>query len=200
MKLLVLLVTSFFLTFAAHADSPKATKSIKAKTKKIVSPKVKIKTSVGSMTVELYPDKAPITVKNFLSYVKSDFYKNTLFHRIINNFMIQGGGFTLNKMGKPDLKQTKAAIKNEGKTNLLKNERGTIAMARTSAPHSATSQFFINHKNNKFLDSSSSKWGYTVFGKLTEGEDILDKIATVKTKSDDAPMKNIIIESIELIK
>lgn len=161
------------------------------------NPKVEIETNVGNMTIELYPDKAPITVKNFLGYVKSGFYKDTAFHRIINNFMIQGGGYKFDKTGKMDLKKTKPAIKNEGKANKLKNDRGTIAMARTGAPHSATSQFFINHKNNKFLDSSESKWGYTVFGKLVKGETTLDKIATTSTKPDDTPVKKIIIKSIK---
>ncbi len=181
MKFLITLCSTILFTLNVYAANPK----------------VEIQTNMGSMTIELYPDQAPITVKNFLGYVKSGFYNDTVFHRIINNFMIQGGGYKFNKAGSPELKKTKPAIKNEGKKNKLKNDRGTIAMARTGNPHSATSQFFINHKNNKFLNSSDSKWGYAVFGKLVKGEKTLDKIATTTTKADDFPVKKIIIKSIK---
>ena len=141
MKLITIICTTILLTLSANVygsqttKPSKALKTVKKASKKAKNPKVVIKTSEGTMTVELYPKKAPETVKNFLHYVESGFYKNTLFHRIINNFMIQGGGYKLNKAKTPELKPTKPPIKNEGKSNLLKNERGTIAMARTGAPH-----------------------------------------------------------------
>ncbi|MBN1491355.1 MAG: peptidyl-prolyl cis-trans isomerase [Phycisphaerae bacterium] len=133
-----------------------------------------METSLGTILIELNAEKAPITVENFLSYVDDKAYDGTVFHRVINGFMIQGGGF------EPGMKQrpTKAPIKNES-NNGLKNERGTIAMARTQAPHSATSQFFINHRNNVALDYPS-QGGYCVFGKVIEGLDVVDKIAAVK--------------------
>ncbi len=138
-----------------------------------------IKTTEGDMVVELYKDKAPVTVQNFLSYVDEKFYDNTIFHRVIKNFMIQGGGLT------PDLKEksAKSPIKNEA-DNGLSNEKYTIAMARTSAPHSATCQFYINHVHNSFLDhknKSDQGYGYCVFGKVVKGMDVVEKIATVKT-------------------
>ncbi len=140
---------------------------------------VVIETSMGTMQAELYQDKAPITVANFLAYADAGFYDGTIFHRVIPNFMIQGGGFT------PDMDQkpTRAQIKNEA-ANGLKNARGTLAMARTPVVDSATCQFFINHKDNAFLDyqaPTQQGFGYCVFGKLTEGLDVLDKIAAVQT-------------------
>lgn len=145
-----------------------------------MNPTVEMKTSLGTMVIELDQEKAPESVKNFLKYVDSKFFDNTVFHRVISGFMIQGGGFEL-KDSKLVQKDTNAPIKNEAK-NGLKNKRGTIAMARTQDPHSATAQFFINHKDNDNLDFPSfDGWGYAVFGKLTQGEDVLDKIAAVKT-------------------
>ena len=140
---------------------------------------VTIETSLGTMKAELYEDKAPAMVANFLAYADEGFYDGTVFHRVIPNFMIQGGGFT------PDMEQkkTKPPIKNEAR-NGLKNERGTLAMARTSVVDSATSQFFVNHRDNGFLDftaPTAQGWGYAVFGKLTEGFDVLDRIAAVET-------------------
>ena len=140
---------------------------------------VSIETSLGTMKAELYEDKAPQTVANFLAYADEGFYDGTVFHRVIPGFMIQGGGFT------PDMEQkkTKPPIKNEAR-NGLKNERGTLAMARTSVVDSATSQFFVNHRDNGFLDftaPTAQGWGYAVFGKLTEGFDVLDRIAAVET-------------------
>src|SRR6516162_2698049 len=132
---------------------------------------VALQTSLGAITLELYPDKAPATVQNFLAYVAEGFYDNTIFHRVIPGFMIQGGGF------EPGMKQkkTKAAIKNESSNGLL-NKRGTIAMARTSDPNSATSQFFINAKDNAFLDKANAQdgVGYCVFGKVTQGTDVVE--------------------------
>ena len=159
------------------------------------NPVVLLETSSGDILVELYPDKAPKTVENFLRYVDSGFYNNTIFHRVISNFMIQGGGLDARMNEKP----TQAPIINEA-DNGLKNERGTIAMARTMDPHSATAQFFINLVNNDFLNHSEPSdegWGYCVFGCVTDGMDVVDKIAKVKTKSvnmyDDVPVDMVMI-------
>jgi peptidyl-prolyl cis-trans isomerase B (cyclophilin B) len=143
------------------------------------NPKVEMETSKGKFVIELYPEKAPDTVKNFLNYVDTKFYDGTIFHRVIPKFMIQGGGFTA------DMKRKSAGapIKNEA-DNGLKNERGTIAMARTNDPHSATAQFFINTVNNDFLNHKSKTtqgWGYVVFGKIVTGMDVVDAISSVKT-------------------
>ena len=160
---------------------------------------VTIETSLGTMKAELYEDKAPATVANFLAYVDEGFYDGTVFHRVIPGFMIQGGGFTPGMEQKP----TKPPIKNEAR-NGLKNQRGTLAMARTSVVDSATSQFFVNHKDNGFLDftaPTAQGWGYAVFGKLTEGLDILDKIAAVPTGRvgwyDDVPKSPVVILSVK---
>lgn len=162
---------------------------------------VNIATTVGQMTLELDADNAPKTVENFLAYASSGFYDGTIFHRVINNFMIQGGGFTTDMEQKP----TQASVDNEA-NNGLKNERGTIAMARTQDPHSATAQFFINVQDNDFLNHTGENmqgWGYTVFGKVTQGEEVLDKIRCVQTGSQgghqDVPTDPIIIESISII-
>ena len=158
-------------------------------------------TTVGPMTLELDADNAPKTVENFLSYVSSGFYDDTIFHRVINNFMVQGGGFTADM----EQKATQAPIENEA-NNGLKNTHGTIAMARTQDPHSATAQFFINVQDNDFLNHTGENmqgWGYAVFGKVTEGEDVLDKIRCVQTGSQaghqDVPVEPIIIESVTII-
>ena len=158
-------------------------------------------TTVGPMTLELDADNAPKTVENFLSYVAGGFYDGTIFHRVINNFMIQGGGFTADMQQKP----TQAPIENEA-NNGLKNQRGTIAMARTQDPHSATAQFFINVQDNDFLNHTGENmqgWGYAVFGKVTDGDDVLDKIRAVQTGSQaghqDVPVEPIIIESVAII-
>ena len=162
---------------------------------------VTIATTVGQITLELDADNAPKTVENFLAYASSGFYDGTIFHRVINNFMIQGGGFTTDMEQKP----TQAPVDNEA-NNGLKNERGTIAMARTQDPHSATAQFFINVQDNDFLNHTGENmqgWGYTVFGKVTQGEEVLDKIRSVQTGSQgghqDVPTDPIIIESISVI-
>ncbi|MGA7982048.1 MAG: peptidylprolyl isomerase [Chromatiaceae bacterium] len=138
-----------------------------------------METSAGTITIELYPEKAPQTVKSFLTYVDEGFYDGTIFHRVIPGFMIQGGGFT----GDMQQKSTHAPIKNEA-DNGLKNDRGTIAMARTSDPDSATAQFFINLKDNDFLNHTGKTtrgWGYAVFGKVTDGMEVVDKIAAAPT-------------------
>ncbi len=157
---------------------------------------IKIKTSVGSFTLELNKEKAPITVENFLSYVNKGFYNDTIFHRVIDGFMIQGGGFDKNM----NQKETDAPIKNEA-NNGLKNETYTIAMARTSIPDSATSQFFINVGNNSFLDYPGQDGaGYCVFGKVIEGADVVNKIKSTSTESSnghqDVPTDPIIIEEV----
>ena len=161
------------------------------------NPQVLLETSSGDILVELFPDKAPKSVANFLTYVDEGFYENTIFHRVIKNFMIQGGGLgpRLNE------KSTRAPVENEA-DNGLKNERGTLAFARTMDPHSATAQFFINLVDNDFLNHSAPTpqgWGYCVFGKISEGLDVVDAIARVKTKSqgmyDDVPLDMVLINS-----
>lgn len=157
---------------------------------------VKLHTNFGEITLELNAEKAPITVANFLKYVDNEFYDGTIFHRVINGFMIQGGGFD----AEMNQKSTEAEIKNEA-DNGLGNDKYTIAMARTSAPHSASSQFFINVANNEFLNHTAptaSGWGYCVFGKVIAGMDVIDKIKQAATTSrkghQDVPVSNVIIE------
>jgi peptidyl-prolyl cis-trans isomerase B (cyclophilin B) len=158
---------------------------------------VVMETSLGTIKIELYADKAPVTVQNFLSYVDEGFYDGTVFHRVIPNFMVQGGGM------EPGMRQkkTKAAIKNES-SNGLANTRGTLAMARTSVPDSATAQFFINVVDNGFLDKARANdgVGYCVFGKVVEGMDVVDKIKAVKTTSKaghgDVPVTDVVIQSV----
>jgi cyclophilin family peptidyl-prolyl cis-trans isomerase len=183
-QLIVLMM--FFLSMAVYANDPE----------------IKIKTNLGNITLELYPDKAPKTVENFLQYVADDFYKNTIFHRVIPNFMIQGGGFDPTYTQKP----ARQPIKNEA-ANGLKNQIGTIAMARTSDPHSATAQFFINVADNAFLDYSAPTergFGYTVFGKVIDGMEVVNQIASTPTGSggpfrSDVPHNMILIENIEVV-
>ena len=163
------------------------------------APKVRMKTSLGDVVIELYPEKAPKTVANFLKYVDDGFYSDTIFHRVIPGFMIQGGGFEKNM----SQKKTREPIELESR-NGLKNDRGTIAMARTSVPNSATAQFFINTVNNNGLNYPQPDGnGYAVFGKVIEGLDTVDKIAGVKTgrtgMHGDVPVEPVIIESVERI-
>ena len=159
---------------------------------------ITVKTSLGDIKLELFNDKAPITAENFEKYIKSSYFTNSIFHRVIKDFMVQGGGFT------PDMmeKETMSPIKNEA-NNMVSNERGTIAMARTNDPHSASAQFFINLKDNIFLDFKSETpqgWGYCVFGKVIEGIEVIDKIAMVDTGSygphQDVPKDPVIIKEI----
>ncbi len=164
-------------------------------------PQVDLKTNHGTIRLELYPVKAPKTVENFLQYVKDGHFNGTIFHRVIDGFMIQGGGF--DKSYKQ--KATRPPIENEAK-NGLKNDLGTIAMARTSAPHSASSQFFINGKNNDFLNAASAQdgWGYTVFGKVVSGMDVVMKISKTPTGPGgpfptDAPRDMVVIESATVV-
>lgn len=163
---------------------------------------VKMKTSLGEMTIELDAESAPISVKNFLDYVNDGYYDGTIFHRVIKGFMIQGGGMTRDMQSKSN----NDPIVNEA-SNGLKNKRGTLAMARTNDPDSATSQFFINHADNDFLDyrgPQPDKIGYAVFGKVTEGMDVVDKIAAVKTGRkghyDDVPASPVEIVSVKVSK
>lgn len=158
-------------------------------------PQVLLETTSGDILLELDPDKAPKTVENFLKYVDENFYDNTIFHRVIPGFMIQGGGMDAKMKEKP----THDPIPNEA-DNGLKNERGTIAMARTADPHSASAQFFINLTDNAFLNHTEPTpegWGYAVFGKVIDGMDVVDKIAKVKTRSqgihDDVPVDMVLI-------
>jgi cyclophilin family peptidyl-prolyl cis-trans isomerase len=180
------------------------------------NPVVVVETSAGTIKIELYPDKAPATVKNFLGYVEDKFYDDTIFHRVMGkentrdkeDFMIQGGGFTTDRKEK----KTKDPIKNEA-DNGLSNKRGTVAMARTNDPDSATAQFFINVKDNNFLDKNNRSAGYAVFGKVTEGMDVVDKIKAVKTGSkkftvksgqeapfDNVPEEDVVIKKITVEK
>jgi peptidyl-prolyl cis-trans isomerase B (cyclophilin B) len=176
-----------FIAFSAHAQS--------------TVPKVRIQTTMGAIIVELDAKAAPKTVANFLNYVRSGFYDGTIFHRVIKNFMIQGGGFTSDMKKKP----TKVPITNEA-DNGLENLTGTIAMARTSVPHSATSQFFINLKDNHFLNyraKTNRLWGYCVFGKVVKGMQVVKAIETVPTVAKsghaDVPAKNVVIKTIKIL-
>lgn len=156
--------------------------------------KVLMQTNVGDIVLELNKEKAPITVDNFLAYVNNEHYNGTIFHRVIKNFMIQGGGMDENMQMKP----MRAPIKNEAK-NGLKNVRGSIAMARTSVVDSATSQFFINTKNNIALNHGERDYGYAVFGQVVEGMDVVDRIEKSKTTRRDVPVTPIIIESVSTV-
>ncbi len=192
MNLKRLLILCLLICFPLQANAAGKDKSY---------PKVAIITSKGTIVVELYPDKAPQTVSNFIRYVRSGFYDGTIFHRVIPGFMIQGGGFT------KDLKRkdTGRPIINEA-YNGLKNLRGTIAMARTPFPHSATSQFFINVVDNPFLNFKSktkSGWGYCVFGKVVQGMDVVDNIVKVPTADlhghQNVPIEPVIIQKIRIV-
>ena len=162
---------------------------------------VRLQTNYGAITLELDEERAPETVANFLEYVKSGFYDNTVFHRVIDGFMIQGGGFEPGMKQKP----TNSAIKNEA-DNGLKNEAYTVAMARTSSPHSATAQFFINVADNTFLNHTAPTaqgWGYAVFARVVDGKDVVDRIRKVRTGTrgmhQDVPLDDVIIEHAEVL-
>jgi cyclophilin family peptidyl-prolyl cis-trans isomerase len=167
------------------------------------APKVKLATSAGDIVVEVYPDKAPKTAENFLQYVRDKHYDGTIFHRVIDNFMVQGGGMDRN-MGE---KKTREPVQHEGREAFgkgLKNERGTLAMARTNDPNSATAQFFINVKDNAFLDPKGDNPGYTVFGRVVSGMDVVDKIKGVPTgragMHSDVPLTPVVINSATIVK
>lgn len=189
-----LALAALFIAPASWAQSDTESKSD--------NPQVLMETNFGSILIELYPDKAPETVENFLAYVKEGFYDGTIFHRVIPNFMIQGGGFT------PDMnkKRTRAPIKNEA-DNGLRNQIGTIAMARTNDPHSATAQFFINVAQNSFLDfreKTARAYGYAVFGRVIKGMKVVNQIRQVRTGfkngHGDVPLEPVIIEKVRQIK
>ena len=189
--ILIVIVVFFTAMMAAGAHCAAA-----------ANPKVELDTSAGKIVLELFPDQAPQTVKNFLNYVEAGYYDGTVFHRVIPNFMIQGGGFDADMQRKP----TRAPIRNEA-DNGLKNERGTIAMARTGDPHSATAQFFINVVDNTFLDhqrKTSKGWGYAVFGKVVSGMKVVDAIAAAKTTTRgryrDVPAQTIEIRRAAVLK
>ena len=162
---------------------------------------VKFTTSLGEILIELYPDDAPLTVENFIQYVESGFYDGTIFHRVIPDFVVQGGGM----LPGMQQKQTREPIRNEADNN-LKNLAGSLSMARTNDPHSASSQFFINLKNNEFLDyreKTPSGWGYAVFAKVVEGMDVVDKMAAVKTTTfgpyADVPAEDVLLIKAEVV-
>ncbi|MEN8127881.1 MAG: peptidylprolyl isomerase [Planctomycetota bacterium] len=184
----------------AGAEKAKKAKEPTAKEQKTsLNPVVKMVTNKGEILVELNAKKAPITVANFLAYIKDGFYNDTVFHRIIKGFMVQGGGMTVDLQKK----KTKPPIKNES-YNKLRNKRGTIAMARTNAPDSATSQFFINHVDNRTLDFDGPyKPGYAVFGKVTKGMEVVDAIAEIATKRvgphGNVPVEQVVIKSVTLL-
>jgi peptidyl-prolyl cis-trans isomerase A (cyclophilin A) len=182
---------SFLRVVAAIAVAGAAGASAVAQSK---NPVVVVSTSLGDITIELDQAKAPLSVENFLAYVKANHYDGTIFHRVIKGFMVQGGGMT------PDMREkaTRPPIKNEA-ANGLKNERGTVAMARTNQVDSATSQFFINTgTKNSFLDHKVRDFGYAVFGKVTAGMDVVDKIESVQTAPGDVPVKPVIIKSVRV--
>lgn len=167
----------------------------------ITDKRISIDTSLGTIVLEIYPDKAPKTVENFLAYVNEEFYSDTIFHRVIDNFMIQGGGYSHGMAQK----KTRAPIENEA-NNGLRNARGAIAMARTSDPHSATSQFFINVADNDFLNYTAptpAGWGYCVFGKVIDRLNVIDRIKGVPTGSKlgfkDMPLTDVVINSIKVV-
>jgi len=191
-QFLIVLFSFFFFITGCNANEPKTTEKSensntqtqpvetkKSGDKMSANPKIKLETSKGTMVLELDAEKAPNTAANFVGYVNDGFYDGLIFHRVITNFMVQGGGMNPDMSEKPN----KTPIQNEA-NNRLKNDRGTVAMARTNDPHSATSQFFINLKDNDFLNHTSESpagWGYAVFGKVTEGSEVIDEIAQVKT-------------------
>ena len=199
LKILIVSTVSVILLQTGCDRQPKETEKPTQKDEKNMTAqskaatKIRISTSKGDIIVELDSQKAPVTCDNFLKYVQDKFYDGTIFHRVIRDFMIQGGGFTANMLQKP----VRPAIINEAK-NGLKNDRGTIAMARTSNPNSATSQFFINHANNDFLNYGVRDAGYAVFGKVVSGMEVVDKIAQEPTQPGDVPVETIVIKSIRV--
>ena len=189
-KIFVLSLVAYLFSFAAHANQQLENKIM-----------IKLSTSMGEITLELDAEDAPITVENFLSYVDSGHYDNTIFHRVIPGFVIQGGGLVSGMQEK----QTGTPIQNEA-DNGLKNLTGAICMARTNDPHSATSQFFINLKDNQFLDhteKTESGWGYAVFGRVVSGIDVVEKIATVETGNvgyhSNVPLEDVVLEKAERV-
>lgn len=199
LSLLLAFMASMFLVLDTANAETYAVKKVSTNQTKPKAPNmtVEMKTNHGTIVLELDAEKAPVTVENFVQYAKDGFFNGTIFHRVIKGFMIQGGGF------EPGMnqKETRDNIKNEA-DNGLENDIGTIAMARTPDPHSASSQFFINAKNNSFLNYSSptsNGWGYCVFGKVTSGMDVVEKIENVATGHQDVPVEDVIIESVTVL-
>ncbi len=199
--LILAVASSLLLLSVGHALDSHDSKTALTTTTDKTETMILVKTSKGDIEIALNAEKAPLTVANFLSYVADKHYDGTIFHRVINNFMIQGGGFEQGMAQKP----TKQPVVNEA-NNGLKNDKYTIAMARTGDPHSATAQFFINTKDNDFLNFKSETqqgWGYTVFGEVVNGQDIVDAIEGVKTGNSgpfgDVPVEDVIIESIAVV-
>ena len=206
LMLSALLLSALVLPASARAQQEVAEPAPPASAEtpiEVTRPKVALRTNMGDIVIELYEDKAPLSVANFLQYVRDGFYDGTVFHRVIDNFMVQGGGFTA------DLQQkaTRAAIENEAR-NGLSNQRGTVAMARTTEPHSALSQFFINVVDNPRLDHVSDQngltWGYAVFGKVVEGMDVVDRIRAVETGpqgpfAKDVPKQPVLVQKAEVL-
>lgn len=195
----ILLSLCLLLPFLAMAQSPETDHGTDTETTE--NPVVILHTNHGTITLELFAEQAPLSVANFLEYARAGHYDGTLFHRVISNFMIQGGGFDAEFQQRP----TREPIRNEA-DNGLSNERGTVAMARTSDPHSATAQFFINVTDNNFLDhrspASGQTWGYAVFGRVSDGMDVVDAIRQVETGRrsfhQDVPVADVIIERVEI--
>ncbi len=185
-SLISLILTVFLIGIGCSKNESDTKKS----TEEAAMPEVKFSTTLGDFVIELYPDKAPISVQNFLDYVNSGFYNGTIFHRVIPGFVIQGGGFTADMQRK----QTRPPITNEAE-NGLKNLRGTLSMARTQDVNSATSQFFINLVDNAALDHTPGNYGYAVFGKVVKGMDVVDKIAQVQT-GNKGPYQNVPLEPV----
>lgn len=192
MRAFIIAILLFFITTLSFAKENKMSDT---------ATNVKLTTSLGAITIQLNAEKAPLSVANFLVYVKEGFYNGTIFHRVIKDFMAQGGGFDTEF----NQKVTHAPIQNEA-DNGLKNTRGTLAMARTNDPHSATAQFFINYKDNSFLNftgKNASGWGYAVFGEVIAGMDVVDAMAQQETGSrsyyQDVPKTNIVLESVEIV-
>jgi cyclophilin family peptidyl-prolyl cis-trans isomerase len=163
-------------------------------------PQVRVSTNMGDFVIELRTDRAPLTTQNFLRYVREGFYSNTLFHRVVSNFVIQGGGHDATTL---KLKPTHESVFNES-GNGLQNKRGTVGMARSEGPHSGNAQFYVNIADNPDLDPVSTRWGYTVFGKVTQGMDVVDRIGETPTGAtgpfkSDTPLKSVIIEKIEIM-
>jgi peptidyl-prolyl cis-trans isomerase A (cyclophilin A) len=201
---LLIYASIFAVTPSVSAPTTEVSKGESKKEVSISNPKVVLRTNMGDISIELFPEKAPKSVENFLQYVNDKHYDGTVFHRVISDFMIQGGGFTQNLQQKP----TRAAIVNEA-NNGLSNLLGTVSMARTNDPHSATSQFFINVVDNQRLDYVSAEngftWGYCVFGKVISGMDVVDRIKAVETAPagplpKDVPKSAVVINSVELLK
>lgn len=191
---------SLALCMGSAAQAASSTPN-QGKSMSTTNPQVKLQTSQGDILIELYAEKAPKTVESFLTYVQEGFYDGTVFHRVINNFMVQGGGFDVAMKQKP----THAPVENEA-NNGLKNDKYTLAMARTADPHSATAQFFINVADNDFLNFTSptpNGWGYAVFGKVVDGTDVVDQIKSVKTGNkgfhQDVPVEDVLIEKATVV-